>query len=203
MSCRHYFVVDRLEDLVDEGDSRSSSRAHEHENFRLVSQLNVAIQILWSRCPPRWAAWTNQLVVQSQRVSPFYHDLHLRFCLCVCLSLIVQQKNWYSCSHERNVYRFPEHSNGTFVLPQRVSPFYHDLDLGLVGLVDWLLLVEQFLNPILSSNHVSRKSSEAFEVIHILFRIWFLQIPSQQLSGYNKLGVCREGWWRSIVFDRT
>ena len=31
-------------------------------------------------------------------------------------------------SHERNVYRFPEHSNGTFVLSQRVSPFYHDLD---------------------------------------------------------------------------
>ena len=23
---------------------------------------------------------------------------------------------------------FPEHSNGTFVLSQRVSPFYHDLD---------------------------------------------------------------------------
>ena len=38
MGCRHYFVVDRFEDLVDEGDSRSSSRAHEHENFRLVSQ---------------------------------------------------------------------------------------------------------------------------------------------------------------------
>ena len=45
MGCRHYFVVDRLEDLVDEGGSRSSSRVHEHENFRLVSQLNVAIQI--------------------------------------------------------------------------------------------------------------------------------------------------------------
>ena len=41
MGCRHYIVVDRLEDLVDECDSRSSSRAHEHENFRLVSQLHV------------------------------------------------------------------------------------------------------------------------------------------------------------------
>ena len=30
--------------LVDDDDSRSSSRAHEHENFRLVSQLHVAIQ---------------------------------------------------------------------------------------------------------------------------------------------------------------
>ena len=35
MGCRDYFVVDRLEELVDEGDSLSSSRAHEHENFRL------------------------------------------------------------------------------------------------------------------------------------------------------------------------
>ena len=75
MGCRQDFVVDHLEELVDEGDSRSSSRAHEHENFRLVSQLHVAIQVLWSQCPPRWTVWTNRLVVQSQRVSPFYHDL--------------------------------------------------------------------------------------------------------------------------------
>ena len=51
MGCRHYFVVDRLEDLVDEGDSRCSSRAHEHDNFRLVSQLHVAIQTPQNRCP--------------------------------------------------------------------------------------------------------------------------------------------------------
>ena len=52
---------------------------------------------------------------------------------------------------------------------QRVSPFNHDLDLGLVGLVGnfllveqlLLLVVEQLLNPIPSSNHVSRKSLEA------------------------------------------
>ena len=44
MGCRHYFVVDRLEDLVDEGDSRSSSRAHEHENFRLVLQLQDTLK---------------------------------------------------------------------------------------------------------------------------------------------------------------
>ena len=44
MGCRHYFVADRLEVLVDEGDSRSSSRVREHGSFRLVSQLHVAIQ---------------------------------------------------------------------------------------------------------------------------------------------------------------
>ena len=43
MGCRHYFVADRLEALVDEGDSRSSSRLREHGCFRLVSQLHVAI----------------------------------------------------------------------------------------------------------------------------------------------------------------
>ena len=84
MGCKHYFVVDRLEDLVDGGDSRSSSRADEHEHFRLVSQLHVAIQTLQKRCPPLRTVWTNRLVVQSQRVSPFYLDLHLRLCLCLC-----------------------------------------------------------------------------------------------------------------------
>ena len=161
MVCRHYFVVDRLDQLADEGDSRPS-RVHEHENFRLVSQLHVAIQILWSRCPPRRTVWTNRLVVQSQRVSPFYHDLHLRFCLCLCLSLNVQQTKWYSFSHERNVYRFPEHSNWTFVLSQRVSPFFHDLDLVWLGwLVDLCLSSNfwtQFLHPIMYQGNLWRRS---------------------------------------------
>ena len=74
------------------GDSRSSSRTHEHENFRLVSQLHVAIQILWSQCPPRRTVRTNRLVVQSQRVSPFCHDLHLRF-LSVSLSFFKRSTN--------------------------------------------------------------------------------------------------------------
>ena len=53
MGCRHCFVVDRVAELVDEGGSRSASLAHEHESFRLVSQQNVAIRILWSHCQPR------------------------------------------------------------------------------------------------------------------------------------------------------
>ena len=32
MGCGHYFVVDLVEELVDEGGSRSASRAHEHES---------------------------------------------------------------------------------------------------------------------------------------------------------------------------
>ena len=58
--------------------------------------------------------------------------------------------------------RFPE--NGALCLSeQRVSPFYHDLDLGLVGLVGnfllveqlLLLVVEQLLNPIPLSNQTN------------------------------------------------
>ena len=62
---------------------------------------------------------------------------------------------------------------------QRVSPFYHDLGLDLVGLIGnfWIvehllpLVVEQLLTPILSSSHVSRKSLEEDEVTHVLSRI--------------------------------
>ena len=63
---------------------------------------------------------------------------------------------------------------------QRVSPsIMIGFGFGLVGLVGslqlveqlLLLFVEQLLNPILSSNHVSRKSSEEVEVTHILFRL--------------------------------
>ena len=65
-----------------------------------------------------------------------------------------------------------------FVSKQRVSPFYHVLNLGLVGLVGnfllveqlLLLVVEQLLGPIPSSNHASRKSLEEAEVTCILFR---------------------------------
>ena len=50
MGCRRYFVANRLEVLLDEDDSRSSSRVREHGSFLLVSQLHVAIQTLRSQC---------------------------------------------------------------------------------------------------------------------------------------------------------
>ena len=76
------------------------------------------------------------------------------------------------------MFRFPE-NGALFLSKQRVSPFYHDLDLGLVGLIGnfslveqlLLVVVEQLLNPIPSSNHVSRKSLEEAEVTHVLSRI--------------------------------
>ena len=145
----------------------------------------------WNWVPGFHERNVDETLVQSKQwVSPFYRDSQLL--------------------HERNVFRFPE--NGALAQSkQRVSPFYHVLGLDLVGLIGnfllveqlLLLVVEQLLNPILSSNHVSRKSLEEAEATQILSRIWLLQFPSEQLSGYNKLGVFREEWWRSIVSDRT
>ena len=82
------------------------------------------------------------------------------------------------------------------------NTFYHDLGLDFVGLIGnfWIVeqlvhsVVEQLLNPILSSSHVSRKSLEEDEVTYILSRILLTQFPSEQLSEYNKLG---------IAFDRV
>ena len=91
----------------------------------------------------------------KQRVSPFCHVSQLL--------------------HETNAFR--SLGNRTILLllfegKQRVSPFYHDLGLDLVGLIGicWIveqllhLVVEQLLNPIFSSSHVSMKSLEEDEV---------------------------------------
>ena len=43
MGCRRYFATSRLEVLVDEHDSRSSSRVREHGSSLHVSHLHVAI----------------------------------------------------------------------------------------------------------------------------------------------------------------
>ena len=48
MGCGRYSASNRLEALVDEGDSRSSWRALERWNFLLLSQLHVTILALWS-----------------------------------------------------------------------------------------------------------------------------------------------------------
>ena len=81
--------------------------------------------------------------------------------------------------HEKNVFRFPENGALLFEGKQRVSKFYHDLGLDLVGLIGnfliveqlLLLVVEKLLNLFFSSSHVSRKSLEEDEVTHILSRI--------------------------------
>ena len=77
--------------------------------------------------------------------------------------------------------------------------------LGTFGLLNNLSLwsLSNFWTQFFLTSHVSKRSLEEAEVTHILSRIWLLQFPSEQLSEYNKLGVFREEWQRSIVFDRT
>ena len=120
----------------------------------------------WSLCPfPRAA--------RTKRVAPFKLDLRLHFRLRLCLYLHVQQTlahnfkqvalffHWCSRSQVRNVCRFPEHSNWTFVLSKQVALF-QQLDLSsLVGFVGSFPHVQQLLTPILSSHCLWRKSSEA------------------------------------------
>ena len=43
MGCGLYFAANRLEVLLDEDDSRFSSRVREHGSFLLVTQLHVTI----------------------------------------------------------------------------------------------------------------------------------------------------------------
>ena len=111
MDCRHCFVADLVEEIVDEGGSRSATRAHESDSSQLVSQQNVAIRVFWSRCQPRLTLGARDFHHGKQRVSPFHRDLFLL-------------PNWSSCCHERNVF-------GALLLEgkQRVSPFYRDLHL--------------------------------------------------------------------------
>ena len=71
MGCRRYFAASRLKVLLDEDDSRSSSRVREHGSFLLVSQLHVATQTFWSQCIFPRSVWTNRWIVHFQRVSPF------------------------------------------------------------------------------------------------------------------------------------
>ena len=61
----------------------------------------------------------------------------------------------------------------------------------------------QYQNRNRTSNYLCRKLSSVVEVTHTLSGIWLLQISSQSPSGYNKLGVYRTRWLRSILFDRT
>ena len=103
------------------------------------------------------------LLEGKQRVSIFCHDL----------SLLPKLSSDFAQSR-RQLGARDFHQD-----KQRISPFYHDLGLDLVGLIGKFgilvqllpLLVEHLLNPILSSSHVSRKSLEEDEVTHILSRI--------------------------------
>ena len=178
MGCRHYFVADWLEELVGEGDSRSSSRGSRTWKF-----FGLFHNCMWQSRHPEVDVYFLTLCEQIDRLLSTNGSLHFdSICIYVfvCVFVFIWTFNrhigtlaakWETCVD------FLSTRTGTFVLSQQVALFC-ELDLGLVVLVGSSLLVEQLLNPILSSNYFSRKSSAAAEVTHILFRVWFLQFPS-------------------------
>ena len=85
----------------------------------------------------------------------------------------------------------------------RVSPYLIIRFWVLVRFVGCPCCFQQYQNPNRTSKYLCKKFSVVVEVTHIPSGIWFLQISSQLLSRYNKLGVYRRGWLRSILFDRT
>ena len=139
------------------------------DSSQLVAQQNVAIRVFWSRCQPCFTFVAHDLHQSKQRVSPFYRVLFLL-------------PNWSSCCNERNVFGalaqskqrvspfcrdfsfftrrtcfdFLRKERSSLGAKNRVSPFYHDLGFGLVGLIRnfWIveqlvhLVVEQLLHPI-------------------------------------------------------
>ena len=125
----------------------------------------------------RVRCWTN-LTFVHQRVSPFWHDLHLRLRLCLCLYLSVQQTNSYSRRQVRNVVSISwALERGRLFCLNWSSCSVNWIWVWLGWLVVFCLS-SNFWTPIPASNHFSRKSSEAVEVTQILSSIWYHQFPS-------------------------
>ena len=118
MCCRHYFVAYRIEDLVDECDSRSSSGVREHGNFSACFTTSggnpdtLKSMSIFSRCVNK--SIDCSLPTGRSRSNSICVYVFVRLRLCVYLN--VQQTNWYFSSQVRNVCRFPQNLNGTFVL---------------------------------------------------------------------------------------
>ena len=110
---------------------------------------------------------------------------------------------WCFRSQTRHLIRFPEQANRMVAHSSQVSPCLHLGFWFLVGFVVSLHFLQQLLNPILSSNFSVSEIFGGGRGDAYTSRTWFLQFPSWYPSGYNELGVCRKGWLRSIVFDRT
>ena len=166
------------------------------------SEVNVLL--------PR-AAWTNRWIVHSQDCCP-PTGLTVPCLIYVFVFVYNFYRHWHATldgfwsihgspfATKQDIYL---DLLGELLFTHRSSPFLIIGFLVLVGFVGCPCCFQRLVNPILSSNYLWRKSWEVVEVTHILFRIWFLQIPPQQLLRYSKLEACRKGWLRSILFDRT
>ena len=120
---------------------------------------NSEVNVYFSR-----AVWTNMLVIHSQ-VSPFLLDLRLRFRLCLCLYLRhTTLAEWWSihrslrswvCAFAAKQDIFSDllsKQNQMVAHSSQVSPFLIIGFLMLVGFVVSFHYLQQFVNPLLSSN---------------------------------------------------
>ena len=187
MGCRHYFVAVRLEELVDEGDSRSSSRVREQENFRLVSQLNVAIQKPWVDV---YLLELGGLMSTNGSSRSDSICIYVFVCVFVFIWTFNRQLVFLQSREKRVAISWALERVVCCLNKSSCSPNWTWVWLVWLGA---FCFVEQLLNPFPSSNRFSRKSSEAAEVTCTLSRIWLLQFPSWLPSGYNRLGVYCKG----------
>ena len=190
MGCRRYSAASRLEVPLDEDDFRSFWRALELGNYCFLHNC-------------MWQSWYSEVNVYFLLMGGLL-STHGSFRSCL-IYVYVFVYNLYRHWHGTldGFWSIHGSSRSCWVFVQwRFSPFLIIGFLVWVGFVGCLCCFQRLLNPILSSNYLWRKSWEVVEVTKIS-RIWFLQIPSQQLLRYSTLGVYRKEWLHCILFDRT
>ena len=194
--------------LLDEDDFRSSSQALELGDVLLPLRLRVTVLVLWSKfcAPPFWS--TNKALpvpvwslstcsgVNTQRsVNSCPHTglaVPVESVTLSCFSWLRVSRSNLACSRVSSLHFVTSLTvldNCVLVLDRFVGCLYC-----------FLLL----LNPILSRPIIFEGNRWRRTRWHIYLLVYdFVQISSQLPSRYNKLGVYRGGWLRSILPDRA
>ena len=202
--------------LLQVGQKCFSSRVLERGNFLLLSLLHVTILALWSQCLFPRAEWT---IVHSQ-ISTF---LVWSACTFSSASSFFNLQIQQTLAHNSGwMVVHPQISPVLeFLVPSRPNKTSFPiswvkesagcsptglsvLDNRVFGFV-WIRWVSKLLPATSESNSCIQLSlKETFgggRGDTSTFSFWFLQSPSQQLPGDNKLGVFREGWWHYIMIE--
>ena len=139
MCCRHYFLWIGLKILA---MRVTADLLHEFTNTRIFGLFH---NCMWQSSPSKIGVHLLELCEQTGWLSTHYGSpLSISICIYVLSVSFVSLQTfeltiWFSCSQERNEYRFPEHSNETFVLSQRVAPFKKWIGVWLGLLVEFCL----------------------------------------------------------------
>ena len=210
MGCKRYSAASRLEVLLDEDDSRSSSRARERGSFSACftpacgNRDTLKSMSISSSCREQ----IDEISTSNKSPRSYLICVYV-FCLRLCLDPSVstdtgtQLENKSPCSWVFLVPSRPNKTSFPISWVNDCSPTGHTVLDNWVFSFGWIRW-ESLLLPAISDIQLSLKEifggsrGDIFTFSYIIF-----QIPSQHLSGYNRLGVCRKGWWRSIASDRN